>query len=769
VLCLAVVRVQSAGNCEFQVVTPQRVYALVAASEQEMKQWVADLDTQRQRLIRQSRDGQEAAANLRRGSVGALSSPSSAFVAGSGRPQPPTRRAVHTMTPQQGRQFEIGRRATDATTTTTVGDATPHATSSPSAVSRELSGLSLQSGSNRRSVLSSSQTLTAVDDAVSHINVGDGSESEGGAGDNPDAARENKRLKFKVAELERDLDEREEMVKELKREIIKDLRELSDKHRQRDDEMRQLRDELAFAHQKLNELAPKNEEGSGAGAAAAVVASGGDKDAVIRNQQREIEDLKAQLQERIEEEAVKMREKVRFAIDKLKQEQEDEIRKLSQHKLQSSTGSGDDALTNEQLRKENATLREEIKRVVEKMDALVRKAHHCTSSPSPSLSLSLVLSFVCALVCCAALPNACAVLSFLVTCLHTALLLLFVVWPSLSLSLFSACACACATNRNAIRVVSRLFCCCGCCLCHWECTATITILFIYFRSSLSLSPHTHPVACPFAAAAASFFLLLLPSTVLLAATGSGGTAVAADDEGASGEGAGNKQADGLTTASDSSSDTAEAGGVTVTYGRRKVALSRPDPGEEADEEESDSDDEAVVSDAAGGVKADSSSGKTEANANTDEEAAEEDIDDDDDNLLRAEALYGFEARNETEISFAKGGTCVRVCACQVRALFFLGSLETFSRALGCVLCRHAHRARKGHQRVVEGRAAKGGSEEAGQGWSGALQLHARPLQGALVQLQALVQGEPVHPRAAAAVRLHHARGHEQDEGDKGQG
>lgn len=377
---------KSAGNCEFQVVTPQRVYALVAASEQEMKQWVAALDTHRQRLIRQSRDGQDA-ANLRRGSVGALSSPASAFVAGtsSGRPQPPTaRRAVHTMTPQQGRQFEIGRRPTDATATVhttepTSGSAGAATSSSPSAVSRELSGLSLQSGSNRRSVLSSSQTLTAVDDAVAHINVGDGSEgvgSEGGGGsggEDAGLARENKRLQFKVAELERDLDEREEMLKELKREIVKDLRELADKHRQRDDEMRQLRDELAFAHQKLNELQPpKSESEEKSESEKSENGASGDKDAVIRDQQRQIEGLKAQLQERIEEEAAKMREKVRFAIDKLKQEQEAEIRRLSQQKVGAAGGAGDDA---DQLRQENAALREEVKRVVEKMDALVRKAH----------------------------------------------------------------------------------------------------------------------------------------------------------------------------------------------------------------------------------------------------------------------------------------------------------------------------------------------------------------------------------------------------------
>lgn len=235
-LNLVVPALQTTAN-EFQVITPQRTYALAASTEQEMRQWVATLDARRQRLIRESRDGQDA-ASLRRGSVGSNFPLSmSSFASGTGprsasRPQPTNRRAVHTMTAQQARQFSIGRRAM---TTTDDNDEAPAASSSPSsspsAVSRALSGISLQSGSNRRSALSSSQTSLALDNAVERSAADEATSNvrnsihagQADVGISVELAEENKKLRLKIAELENDLDERESMVRDLKQQVTHDL------------------------------------------------------------------------------------------------------------------------------------------------------------------------------------------------------------------------------------------------------------------------------------------------------------------------------------------------------------------------------------------------------------------------------------------------------------------------------------------------------------------------------------------------------------------
>ena len=193
---------------------------------------------------------------------------------------------------------------------------------------------------------------------------------------------------------------------------------------------------------------------------------------------------------------------------------------------------------------------------------------------------------------------------------------------------------------------------------------------------------------------------------------------------------GRNRADDVSTASDTE------GGL-VTYGRRKVALSEPDPGDDGDDDDEDEDDD----------------------ESDDDESDEEEEEEEDDNLLRAEALYDFAARNETEISFTKGGALPRptapllVCPpahpnCRV------------CRVVSCVVCgacRGLDRAREGHQRMVEGGGAKEAEEAgarqrhhqrrrttcgAGDDRGGALQLPPRPLQGPLLQLQALLQGSP---------------------------
>jgi len=357
-----------------------------------MNGWVTALEAHRQRLIRQARDGQDPAAaapstaNMRRGSIGmaaiaAMASTPSTLSSSFGSLF--HRRGVHTLAPAQSRHLESGHCAA-----TELGKSQPSATASAAAaqepaqppypvsrsqsfsvVSRELSGLSLQSGSNRRSLLSTAQTVLAMDDAA---------EAMGEAGLSQD---ESKRLILKVAELERDLDERDEMIRELKEAIQKDLQALSEKHRQRTEEMVQLRRDLAFAHQKLGELAgtaqpelgraPMEDASEGDSDSTQKESKEEDKDAIISDQKRQIEELKAQLEGRPaererEEEALmeSMQEKVRLTIEMLKKEQEHEIRKLSQLKVSSA-----DTATNEQLRTENALLREEIKKVLEKMNA----------------------------------------------------------------------------------------------------------------------------------------------------------------------------------------------------------------------------------------------------------------------------------------------------------------------------------------------------------------------------------------------------------------
>jgi hypothetical protein len=203
--------------------------------------------------------------------------------------------------------------------------------------------------------------------------------------------------------------------------------------------------------------------------------------------------------------------------------------------------------------------------------------------------------------------------------------------------------------------------------------------------------------------------------------------------------AGGKRADDVSTASDAE------GGV-VTYGRRKVALSKPDPGDEDDDEDDEDDDD----------------DDDEDDEDDDEDDESDEEDDADDNLLRAEALYDFAARNENEISFTKGGAWPVLLrrswlpppdSCE-SSLVVCVSYRVVLRVV-CGACRGLDRAREGHQRVVEGGGAKEAEEAGarqrrhqrrtcgGDDRGGALELPPRPLQGPLLQLQALLQGSPI--------------------------
>jgi hypothetical protein len=311
----------SAKSCEFQINTPGRTYTLVASTEQEMKSWVNALNNHRQKLIKQSREHSADSAlggMHRRQSIGSFEE---AKTAAQSRPAGVPVRGFHTLTTRERKQMiePPEKKILSASLPTVAGAAAVEAaTNSP--VNRD----------RRKSNA----------DVVSE-----------------ELCTENQRLQVKIAKAEREIENRGEVVTELKSTVLKELKGLADRHRATEIEMQRLRDEISMSKTKIQELVTNNNAAAAANNTNENTNNDTNtnnndaneeiqklkeqlkvKDAQIEDQSRQIALLKAKLEVKIEEEASRMKEKVKATMEKLRAEHEEQLRRsFVQEKLAGRT------------------------------------------------------------------------------------------------------------------------------------------------------------------------------------------------------------------------------------------------------------------------------------------------------------------------------------------------------------------------------------------------------------------------------------------------